>query len=313
LPPAVAVKLTAAIRIANPDALTAFAGAIWVTSPAGVERIDPKTAKVMATIKLGSGDHAGISGDGSALWVSEYDSDTLYRIDTATNKVVTKITVGLNPEGVVATPDGVWVANHHDGSVSRIDPAADKVIATVHVTKAGNSGPQPIASGFGSIWVGSGNNTSVARIDPASDKVAAYVYDPSPAEPCGGFAIGADVIWSSSCLDTPVIARIDPATNKVVATVDVGGDPGNGGAGEPILIAGAPWFPVEPYVDRSTGADQPGALVRIDPASDRVDRVLKIGGTFLPSGMVETSDSVWLVDTQTDGGLVDRLPISALH
>jgi virginiamycin B lyase len=81
--------------------------------------------------------------------VSEYDTDTLFRIDPTTGHIVATIKVGLNPEGVVATPTAVWVANHHDGTVSRIDPATNAVVASVQVTKAGNSGPQPIASGLG--------------------------------------------------------------------------------------------------------------------------------------------------------------------
>jgi YVTN family beta-propeller protein len=54
-------------------------------------------------------------------------------IDTATNKVVKTINVGLAPSGVAVAPDGsrVYVANEaFKGTVSVIDTATNAVSAT---------------------------------------------------------------------------------------------------------------------------------------------------------------------------------------
>ena len=316
LPTAVPLKVAVSIDLPYATGIAELDGAIWVTTATGVSRIDPATNKVTATIQLGKGavgELAWLSGSKDGLWVSDYETSTVYRIDPSTRQILATIPVGLNPEGIVATPDGVWVANHHDGTVSRIDPTTNAVVATVHVTKDGNNGPQPIASGLGSIWVGSPNNTSVDRIDPATNQVQAKVYDPWPGEACGGFAIATGAVWSSSCMDSPTITRIDPTTNKVIAAISVGGDPGNGGMGDPVLVNGLPWAPVSNYIDRGSGGTRPGALVRIDPVANQVDRVLGIGDSIEPQGMIATSNSVWLIDTTTDGGRVLRVRLSALN
>ena len=316
LPDAVAVKPIASIRVASPGELVEADGAIWVTSRTGISRIDPATNAVTATIKLGDGtgnDLAWISGDGDGLWVPVYGSNVVDRIDPGKRTVVAKVAVGVNPEGVAATPTGIWVANHHDGTVDRIDPATNMVVATVHLSNPLGSGPQPVAAGLGRVWVGVVSSRSVARIDPATNKSEALIHVPDPAEPCGGIAVGADAIWSSSCMNSPTLARIDPATDEVVAEIAVGGQPNNGGMGDPVLVDGAPWIPVSTYLDRTTGSSRPGTIVRIDPSSNQVDRVLDMGAAFEPFGMLVTANSVWVVDTATDGGRVIRLPLSALR
>ena len=63
-------------------------------------------------------------------------SDNVTVIDTATNKVVKTISVGLAPSGVAVAPDGsrVYVANEAvKGTVSVIDTATNAVSATVAV------------------------------------------------------------------------------------------------------------------------------------------------------------------------------------
>jgi YVTN family beta-propeller protein len=73
-------------------------------------------------------------------------SDNVTVIDTATNKVVKTINVGLAPSGVAVAPDGsrVYVANEAvKGTVSVIDTATDAVSATVAVgnNPVGRSNP----------------------------------------------------------------------------------------------------------------------------------------------------------------------------
>jgi streptogramin lyase len=56
----------------------------------------------------------------------------------------------------------------------------------------------------------------------------------------------------------------------------------------------------------------PGALVRIDPTTDQVDRVLTFG-TVSPAALVTTSDSAWIVDGDPAAKRVVRVPLSALR
>ena len=68
-------------------------------------------------------------------YVANSDSNTVSVIDTATNKVVATVGVGVNPSGVAVTPDGThaYVANNGSNNVSVIDTASNTVVATVPV------------------------------------------------------------------------------------------------------------------------------------------------------------------------------------
>jgi hypothetical protein len=95
------------------------------------------------------------------------------------------------------------------------------------------------------------------------------------------------------------MARIDPVSNTAISTVELGGYGFN-----PILINDAPWVSVDP------GSADTGYLVRIDPASNAVDRVLKPSVTFGGGGDIVVADgSVWVADGYNNDLI--RLPLAA--
>jgi YVTN family beta-propeller protein len=111
-------------------------------------RIDPRTAQIVATIRLPfapGGVAAGLGG----VWVTAQVDDKILRIDPRTNRIAATIAVGRAPWGVVVGAGAVWTANTVDGTVSRIDPRTNRVVATVRV----DADPKQLAVGDGSIWV----------------------------------------------------------------------------------------------------------------------------------------------------------------
>jgi YVTN family beta-propeller protein len=290
----------AKIPVQKPLGLAVLEDKVWVTTPSGAARIDSATNAVTATIKFGSGHDEidAITANGAAVWVSDFDTSTVYRIDPKTLRVVAEIPVGLNPEEIFATADAVWVANHRDGTVSRIDPNSNRVVATINIGPKGPSGPQWLAVGIGSVWVSVPNLASVVRIDAATNTIQATI-----SGPFGAIAFSPGAVWVT---EPPAVVRIDPQTNQIVARVDIGG-----GTADPAVIDGAPWFAV---------VGSPGTLVRIDPATNRVDRVLALldldGSTPVqltdatlaraPSG-----SSLWIGDA-SEPGRVLRFPLAQL-
>ena len=106
------------------------------------------------------------------------------------------------------------------GRCCRIDPATNKVVATITVGPTGNSGPNWLASGFGSVWVGIPNNGTVVRIDAITNAIQATIpIPPTIASPCGGFAVTPTAVWSMPCDGPQAMTRIDPETNTVVTAV----------------------------------------------------------------------------------------------
>ena len=58
-------------------------------------------------------------------------TDSLVRIDPATNDVVSNIRVGQNPSAVSVGARAVWVASRDDGTIWRVDPATNRVALKV--------------------------------------------------------------------------------------------------------------------------------------------------------------------------------------
>jgi hypothetical protein len=175
--------------------------------------------------------------------------------------------------------------------VTRLDGRSGKVTAEIEVGPAGAAGPQGVAVDKTAVWVGIPNIQSMVRIDPATNTVVSKIT--TKASPCGGLALAPDAVWVSSCFDDHFAIRIDPRTNALVAEIDIGGL--NGG---PILVDGYPWFPVY------------NQLVRIDPATNRIDRIVRFAKSaeFAAFGATVGFDSVWV----GGHGRIARIPIAAL-
>ena len=298
-PAPVSVTPEAVVAVTKPIAMAPVGDGLWIlTETGGLVRIDTATNSASAPIQLGGAFdlYNGLAANASGIWATHWSPGIVYHVDPTTG-TVTEIETPM-AKGVLATAEGVWVAHTHDGTVSRIDPATNKIAATITVGPTGTSGPNWLASGFGSIWVGIPNASSVVRIDPATDVVQAQIAIPSQATPCGGFAIGTDAVWIPSCDTSDWLTRIDPATNTVAALIDMGGR-----GFLPTIVNGAPWI----AVDR---LDDPASIVRIDPATNQFDRVLSPGEGFRGGGdMAVAAGSLWILDGASNRVL--RLPISA--
>ena len=300
LPPTV-VAPQATIALQKSLALATDGRALWALTDASmVVRIEPATNSLGAATQFGpTGDYwQGLAASSDALWVTDWDAKLVYRIDPTDLHAVTKIETGLALKGVLATTDAVWIADTHAGTVIRIDPKTSRVVATIPVGPVGTSGPNWLSSGLGSIWVDVPNNSTVVRIDPVTDRIQATIPTPNFI-PCGPIGIATNAVWLTECGESTHLGRIDPATNTIVATVDLGGI----GGGLP-LIGGAPWTSVD------HGNPNNGQLVRVNPATNTIDRVLVPGPKFGGGGdILVLGDSVWVLDGYN--GQVLRMPLSA--
>ena len=291
----------AVITVSKPGWVAFDGTALWVYSTTGkISRIDTGKNTTAATLVVDpTWQDGGFAANDTGLWVTDFDTNLVYRIATAPLAVVATIPVGRNPSGVSAADGSTWVANHRGGSVSRIDLATNSVLATVKIGNEGPSGPQGLGVGLGSVWIGVPNVRAVFRIDAVSNRVIASIRTPAGTLPCGGLAIDAGAVWMTSCDELGTMVRIDPTTNTVAGTVNL-----HGYGGDPILIDGCPWL----TVGGSVG--EPAHLVRVDPASNAVDRVISLGDTFKGGSIVVAAGSLWVTDWANDRVL--RLPLAAL-
>ena len=99
-----------------PSPAVAGAGAIWVVNKTTVERIDPGSGRVVATIGVGLSP-AGIAvGDGS-IWVADSIQNTVTRIDPVADTATTT-PVGHGASAIAIGRGGVWVTDSSDDAVA---------------------------------------------------------------------------------------------------------------------------------------------------------------------------------------------------
>src|SRR5581483_5030131 len=63
-----------------------------------------------------------------SLWIANFLSGTVERLDPTTNRVIARIQVGGEPYGLAAGGGSVWVGNNGSDSVARIDTATNQVV-----------------------------------------------------------------------------------------------------------------------------------------------------------------------------------------
>jgi YVTN family beta-propeller protein len=248
-------------------------GMIWVTevtdTGAQAERINPRTNHVVATVLVGAFP-VRVAVDRHAVWVTNFDDNTVSRINPATNTVVATIPVGPGPFGIGLAAGAVWVANSGDTTVSRINPATNTV-ATVQV-----GAPPPLfrglGTGHGAVWVTNGDN-SVSRINPATNRVVATVHIDNCCD--GEIAVDRHAVWVSN---QTTVTRIDPHTNRVVATIEVPAAFGIGVLRHAVWVVGA--------------TDAGGLLSRINPATNSVTRTIPLDG--FTAALATGEGSVWV-------------------
>lgn len=287
-----AIKPIATVAtLPSPRSVVAAGGAVWYVTPTGVQRVDPATNKVTATVRIPSDCCPSVASGAGSVWVGSFDENVVRRIDPARNRVAAKIKVGPNPAGLVATNTGVWVTNHRGGTVSRIDPATNKIVATVKVGPVGTSGPQPVAVAFGDVWVGVANISMLVRIDAKTNRVKARVRFPSGTSPCGTIIGVRSAVWVSGCGETTTVSEVDPRTNRFVGIVRVGG-----ASGDAVVQDGKAWYGAD---STPPGVDCPchPRLVRLEPGKHAPTAVRRLPPGILDVyGLLKANGSLWLTD-----------------
>jgi YVTN family beta-propeller protein len=142
------------LRDGEINGLAVDGNAVWVVGnylDRRLWRLDPRTARVVATIPLPVAPRRVAVGEG-AVWVTGEIENVVLRVDPRENRVVARIPVGRGGSGIAAAGGSVWVANELDGTVSRIDPRTNRVVATIPV---GGSPHDLVVSG-GSVWLAGG-------------------------------------------------------------------------------------------------------------------------------------------------------------
>jgi YVTN family beta-propeller protein len=122
-------------------------------------RVDPATSGVVDRFPT-TGDGALGVGGGS-VWQAGIISQTLYRYDPSSKRLLAQIPVGVVAKHLSAAAGSLWVSSD-SGRVTRIDMATNTVTGTFQV-----DGRAPaVAVGLGSVWIVDTGHAALLRVQP---------------------------------------------------------------------------------------------------------------------------------------------------
>jgi virginiamycin B lyase len=209
----------AAVPMERPcGALSMALGDLWVADckTGTLNRIDTRTARIIASIPTGIGNPEGetnvVSGAGS-VWVASDTKGTITRVDPATNQVIATITADPQAYYLAFGFGAVWAVSGPQNSISKIDPATNTVVKRTALGKM----PGFLAAGEGGVWVQEQGDGTVARIDPASGEVVGRIKVGAVLK-YGDIDTGGGKVWLRTTEDQEFVV-IDPASMTVIARV----------------------------------------------------------------------------------------------
>src|SRR5581483_9582450 len=138
----------------RPIAVAVGAGAVWVANAddGTVDRLDPKTGRIVRTIGIGA-DINDVATGFDSVWVADGNDGTVTRIDPSVNQVEQTIApspraaLAADPVFFVATDDRyVWATR--GAELLRIDPATNAVTGRLRLGAA-----NALATGGGFVWL----------------------------------------------------------------------------------------------------------------------------------------------------------------
>jgi streptogramin lyase len=170
-----------------------------------------------------------------------------------------------------------WVACKEQFRVVRVSTSTGKA------TKSVRLGAQAIAvrHGFGSVWALDAGGT-LYRLDPTTGKVAKRISVNAAA--AYNIWTGGGSVWVAADQGSEVV-RVSPQRNRVLAHIPAGDGPAS------MAFAGGTAWVVN---HRDT------TITRIDLASNKSTRLVRLGGDGAPERMIWLRGSLWITGRGTD-------------
>jgi len=176
----------------------------------------------------------GLASDGTHLWVADFITARLYRIDTETKTVVQEyVAPGPRPEGLTWDGSRLWCADWTNKKIYRLEVGETTLVVDREFpvpAEAGDAKPVGLAWDGEALWLTTWTPYYLFRVDPISGQALVTRMLQAPAEPLYPTAGPApeDLAWDGTHLwitdwYTRKVYRVDPVTLTVTETRDSGG------------------------------------------------------------------------------------------
>jgi YVTN family beta-propeller protein len=107
----------------------------------------------------------GVCFDGANIWVANYGSNTVTKLQANDGKVLGTFAVGTQPANVAFDGANIWATNYGSGNVTKLRASDGKVLGTFTV------GGQPFGLAFDgtNMWVGNAVGSAIVTKLRATD------------------------------------------------------------------------------------------------------------------------------------------------
>jgi len=200
---------------ATPVGLAAGGGRVWTVEAGGDEitgRITPSSDPVRV--------HVGATPlraayDGRLLWVTVFGAGRVVAVDPEHARVVHRIRVPGQPEGIVAAFGAVWVVRQQARLLTRVTPT--------HVGPSYHLGDEPrlVNADGNHLFASNFGDGTITRVDPRSGGVK------TSRRLCTGpqdLVVEFGVVWVT-CTPDNVVLAVNSRTLKPIGKVAVAGEP----------------------------------------------------------------------------------------
>jgi virginiamycin B lyase len=275
----------------HPDWLAITPDAVWVANDQfkAVQRINPKTNKVVAKIDFPAEPCSGLAVGFGSLWVPLCgEPAALARVDLKTNLITATLPFGPadSEGGITASSDSIWLVTDKGGTLSRIDPETNTVRQKVP-TEPGSANP---LFSDGLIWI-TNSTQALGTITVVNASTGQMEFSVPTGSHLRFLTAGAGAIWVLDQGDGAILKVERIGAMRTVTHIPAG-IPGTGG--EICFDGKSIW---------ATVFDIP--LTRIDAKTNRVVRQwVGQGGDSVRFG----HGSLWL--THYKKGLLWRIPLA---
>jgi YVTN family beta-propeller protein len=228
----------------------------------------------VSRISAGAGP-VGVAFDGAHIWVSNYADNSIKKINTTTDEVVTSVSMGdgARPRGIAFDGAHIWAANSGNNSVTRIDTLTDEIVARIPV----GTGPVAIAFDGTHVWVANSESAGMSKIDTTTERVE----EVPVGDPTHGVAFDGRHIWAANSGNAR-ISKIDVLTDEVVERIPVGRGPvGVAFDGRHIWVANS----------------ESAGMSKIDTTTNKVEEV-PTGKN--PAGVAFDGTYIWVANSEGD-------------
>src|ERR1700758_5269188 len=167
------LKPSATIKVGRTaDWVLVTENAVWVatTKPYAVQRIDPATNTIVATVSLSGEACSGQTYAFGSIWVPLCGKNpAVVRINTATNAISATLPVGPvdAEESITASDDSVWIVTDRNGTLDRIDPSSNSVSQKITIPSGSYN---PLFSN-GVVWITGVENNTITAVDASTGRV----------------------------------------------------------------------------------------------------------------------------------------------